>query len=254
MTVDPSYGLQQELRPKRERWGGWATVGWGAVIAVAHFLTQMIAALGFVLWWTTAFPGAPIDPTTNGPLLSVVTLFSTAAIVGVVFLAVRLSRVPAAEYLALKWPSRRNLLIGLLTVAIMLPLADYITVQSGEDVIPEFMTDIYVSSQDAGTFFAILLTITLIVLAPLGEEILFRGFLFRGLNAGLGPAGAVLLTALTWAALHVQYNWLFMAQILFFGIVLGWIRLRSGSLLLVMLLHAIINLLALVQVSVMLGA
>jgi membrane protease YdiL (CAAX protease family) len=136
----------------------------------------------------------------------------------------------------------------------MLPLADYITVQSGEDVIPEFMTEIYVSSQEAGMFFAILLTITLIVLAPLGEEILFRGFLFRGLHAGLGPAGAILLTALTWAALHVQYNWLFMAQILFFGIVLGWIRWRSGSLLLVMLLHAIINLLALVQVSVMLGA
>jgi membrane protease YdiL (CAAX protease family) len=45
-----------------------------------------------------------------------------------------------------------------------------------------------------------------------------------------------------WAALHVQYDWTGIAQIFVIGIFLGWMRWRSGSLLLTMLLHALFNL------------
>jgi len=257
MTVDPSYGLQLELRPKRPRWGPWATLGWGIVIALSYLATQLGAALGFVFWWESQFAEEPLNLAelgTNGPLLGTVTILSSLAAVAAVLLAVKLSRVSAREYLALKWPTWRYLLIGLAITAIMLPAVDFVTAQSGRDTVPDFMTDIYVSSQSAGPAFSVLLAFTLIVVAPLGEEIVFRGFFFRGLANGFGPFMAIVITSVIWAGMHVQYDPFFMTQVAVFGLALGWLRWRSGSLPLAMAVHAIINALALAQVSVITGA
>lgn len=256
MVADPTYGLQQELRPKAPRWGAWSTLLWMALIAVVYTLAQLVSALIFLFWWPSAFPDQPLvleDLGTNGPLLGVVTLVATIAVLGIVTLAVRLSCVSIKDYLALKWPSRRNLAICLGLTVLLVVVSDFVTAQSGRDVIPEFMSGIYASSRDAGMGFFFLLGITLIVLAPLGEEIVFRGFFYRGLRSGLGPLAAILVTAATWSALHAQYELFFMAQIFAFGIFLGWIRWRSGSLLLVMMLHAAINALALVQTDLAYG-
>jgi hypothetical protein len=45
-----------------------------------------------------------------------------------------------------------------------------------------------------------------------------------------------------WAALHVQYDWTGILQIFIIGLFLGWMRWRSGSTLLTLLLHALFNL------------
>jgi len=250
LVADPTYGLQQELRPKTPRWGVWSTLFWMALIGVVYTLAQLVSALGFLAWWPTAYPDRPLaleDLDTNGPLLGVVTLTANVAVIAIVALAVRMSRVSAKEYLALRWPSWRNLGICLGLTLLLLMASDFVTTQSGRDAIPDFMTGIYESSRDAGDGFFVLLALTLIVLAPLGEEIVFRGFFYRGLSSGLGPFAAILITAATWSALHAQYELFFMAQIFAFGIFLGWIRWRSDSLILAMILHAAINGLALLQ-------
>ena len=46
MVADPSYGLQQELRPKAPRWGPWSTLLWMALIAVVYTLAQLISDIG----------------------------------------------------------------------------------------------------------------------------------------------------------------------------------------------------------------
>ncbi len=256
MVADPTYGLQQELRPKAPRWGPWSTILWMALIAVVYSLAQLVSAIIFLVWWPTAFPDQPLileDLPTNGPLLGFVTLVATIAVIGVVTLAVRLSRHSLKNYLALRWPSWRSFAVCLGLTALLLLLADFVTAQSGRDVIPDFMTGIYASSLEAGIGFFILLGITLIVLAPLSEEIVFRGFFFRGLMSGFGPFPAILITAAIWSVMHVQYELFFMAQILAFGIFLGWMRWRSDSLILVMIVHAVINTLALVQTGLAYG-
>jgi membrane protease YdiL (CAAX protease family) len=250
LVADPTYGLQQELRPKNPRWGVWSTLLWMALIGVIYTLAQLVTALGFLAWWPTAYPDQPLvmrDLGSNGPLLGVVTLAATIAVLGMVVLAVRLSHVSMREYLALRWPSWRNLGICLGLTLLLLMASDFVTTQSGHDAIPDFMAGIYESSRDAGVGFFFLLAFTLIVLAPLGEEIVFRGFFYRGLSSGLGPFAAIIITAATWSALHAQYELFFMAQIFAFGIFLGWIRWRSQSLILAMILHAAINALALLQ-------
>ena len=82
-----------------------------------------------------------------------------------------------------------------------------------------------------------------IIVAPAGEELMFRGFLFRGFVRSERSAWpAIVVISLLWAALHIQYDWAGMLQIFVVGLFLGWVRWTSGSTLLTFLLHALFNL------------
>lgn len=86
------------------------------------------------------------------------------------------------------------------------------------------------------------LWLTMIVLVPLFEECFFRGFLLGGLmGSRLGQAGAVLTTSLLWAAIHTQYGAFEWANLFLLGIVLGWARIKTGSLAPCLLMHGSFN-------------
>jgi membrane protease YdiL (CAAX protease family) len=92
------------------------------------------------------------------------------------------------------------------------------------------------------------LALALVGATPLVEEALFRGLLLPGLAASrLGPVGAIGLTSVAWALMHLQYEPFYLIQAMAIGVTLGWLRLRSGSTLLTVLLHALVNLTSLVQ-------
>ena len=79
----------------------------------------------------------------------------------------------------------------------------------------------------------------LVVIAPLTEEPLFRGIILRGMLSRYQPATAVTLSALLFAALHVDPWQLLSAMAA--GILFGWMYLRTGSLALCVLAHAMYN-------------
>jgi hypothetical protein len=88
----------------------------------------------------------------------------------------------------------------------------------------------------------LLLWLAVIVLTPIGEETLFRGFLFRGwLRAPRDVWPVIVITAAIWALIHIQYDWYVTGQIFAFGLLLGWMRWATGSTLLTILMHALIN-------------
>ena len=81
-----------------------------------------------------------------------------------------------------------------------------------------------------------------IILAPVTEEVLFRGFLLPSWSRSwLGPIGAVVVTSVIFAAMHIQYNLCGMLAVGLASCVYGWLRLRSGSLLPPILAHCIGN-------------
>jgi membrane protease YdiL (CAAX protease family) len=97
----------------------------------------------------------------------------------------------------------------------------------------------------------VLFFLAVTVVAPITEEIAFRGFLFRGLSSTwLGVAGTMVLTSVAWAAMHVQYDWVTLGQIFLIGLLLGWLRWASGSTLLTILLHMLANLAATIQAAI----
>ena len=76
------------------------------------------------------------------------------------------------------------------------------------------------------------------IAAPLSEELFFRGFLIKGLSAStLRWYGAVIISSVMWAAIHIQYDLYGIATVLVLGFILGTASIKSGSIILTMLLH-----------------
>jgi len=63
--------------------------------------------------------------------------------------------------------------------------------------------------------------------APVAEELLFRGYVYRGLERGLGPAAAIGLTGLAFGLYH--FDPLHIIGALTIGLWLGWLRWATGA-------------------------
>ncbi|WP_432714259.1 CPBP family intramembrane glutamic endopeptidase [Pedobacter sp.] len=78
-----------------------------------------------------------------------------------------------------------------------------------------------------------------ILLAPLFEELIFRGTILKGFLTKYTPAISIILSGVLFCAIHIQPVQLFGA--LFFGILSGWIYYKTESLGLCILLHFLSN-------------
>lgn len=99
-----------------------------------------------------------------------------------------------------------------------------------------------------GSSSMLILMFTAVLLAPIFEEILFRGFLMQGflLWAPRSRFACMLLTSLLFAMMHTQYvHWQTVAVLTLFSMLLCYARLRSNSLALPIFLHMLNNLIAL---------
>ena len=63
----------------------------------------------------------------------------------------------------------------------------------------------------------------------------------------MGAPGAILLSSIAWTALHLQYDWFFFAEVFSIGLLFGYIRYRTDSTWLTIVLHGLNNLAATLQ-------
>jgi len=92
---------------------------------------------------------------------------------------------------------------------------------------------------------AIILLVTISILAPLSEELLFRGFLQKVLEESWKDVTkAVLITSMFFAFIHMNPYWII--QIYLIGILLGYLAWRTGSIIPSFILHGFNNCIALV--------
>ena len=84
------------------------------------------------------------------------------------------------------------------------------------------------------------MVLTTVIMAPLLEEILFRGIILKGmLNMKMNPKKAIVISALVFGLIH-GYPWQATGAFLL-GLVLGWVYYKTQSLLIPILLHAFNN-------------
>ena len=83
-----------------------------------------------------------------------------------------------------------------------------------------------------------------VVLAPIFEEMLFRGFLLPLLVRSVGPWPGIVLTAVPFALLHgAQNHWAWQPVLLIgiAGIAFGYVRYKTGSTTAAFLMHSAYN-------------
>lgn len=97
--------------------------------------------------------------------------------------------------------------------------------------------DIGFSATNQGSL--LLAFVALVIVAPLAEEILFRGYLFATLRTQVGAIASVILTSFTFALLHMQLN--VGLDVFALSLVLCTLRIVTGSIWAGVLLHMIKN-------------
>jgi uncharacterized protein len=99
---------------------------------------------------------------------------------------------------------------------------------------------------DGSTAALVAVAILVCVLAPIAEELFFRGFCFTALRGTLGMLPAAVLTGIIFGAIHLGGTDIeFIVPLMVFGFFLCLLYVWTGSLLPCIVLHALNNTLAL---------
>src|ERR1017187_3234899 len=86
--------------------------------------------------------------------------------------------------------------------------------------------------------------LSVVIVGPIVEEILFRGLIYGALEKRLRVTGAILVSSLFFALVHLQV--VYFIPIFCLGLVLGWARWKANSLGLPILIHVLNNGVALI--------
>ena len=238
----PGAPLQPRL------WKFWGTSLWGLLLFAAMFVGQFALVAAFFIAKGPPFDIASIKAVASaGTVISLSVMMGLPAVLAVLWLATRLARMPFADYLALHRTSWSNLLIGIVALVVLIAGWDLLSRATGRDATPGFMVDVLKSAQADGALW--LLVIAFAVAAPVTEELMVRGFLYRGWSESvLGPLGAIVLCSLVWTAMHAQYyDWFLFSEVMSIGLLLGYMRYRSNSTWLTIIMHGINNFAATLQ-------
>jgi hypothetical protein len=183
----------------------------------------------------------------SGLALSLSVVAGLPATLAALWPAIRLTSTPIAEYLALRWPSWKEFLIGAVGLVVLVMGWEFLSRVTGRASSPDFMVDVMKSAQSDGALWLLILGFS--VAAPVSEEFLARGFLYYGWSETfLKVPGAICLSSLVWTALHLQYyDWFSFSEVFSLGLWLGYLRYRSQSTWLTIVLHGLNNLAAVAQ-------
>lgn len=244
---------ESESTVRKLIWGPWATAGFGLAVGTVFILTQAMIVIVFAIAKYASNP--QLDPSQfaeqvsgSGLVLSFASCASTIISVGLIFLIVKLRKgATIAEYLGLTPVSGKTLLGLLLLTAGFIILSDTTTLLLGKPIVPQYQVDLYKTS-----VWPAVLWIAIVIAAPVFEETFFRSFLLEGFRQSrIGNTGAIVLTALAWTVLHVQYGAYELVTIFVGGLLLGIMRLRTGSLWSCMGMHSFFNLVSMIETAIL---
>ena len=233
-------------------WGFWPTVGFSAIIGVVFLLIQVVIIAAVTIAALFRDPKLDIDQfadslLTNG-LLQIIIICAVAPFtIGLTVLFAKIRKgITIKQYLCFHNPGWKQILKWCLVVVLFAGCFDTLTFLLNKPVVPEFMVNVYRTA-----YFRPLLWLAFVIVAPLTEEMFFRGFLFKGIESSkMGPVGAVIITSLAWAAMHTQYDVYGMVSIFLGGLILGFARVKSNSIYPPIVMHIIQNIIATIEVVI----
>ncbi len=219
---------------------------WSVTDAVGVFLSGLVGAVVAlaVLYRVEAEPGGVTELVVSSTAQGVVQL----ALMAFLSRSRGTGRLAADFGVALRLRDAWGLLAGvglqfLVVYAVLLPLQLVLDLDN-----PPEQQVTQIAGEAKGAVDAILVILIVVVLAPVVEEMIFRGMLLSRLRRSLGRTPAVLISAVVFAAVHLaDPNAIFVVPgLIVIGIALGYQALRTGDLSLPIFTHAGVNLIAVI--------
>ena len=248
--------LPNELSPssdeiKARPWGFWATLGFSAIIFGLFCALQFLVVIAFVSLAKVQNPELDLEVygkslSSNGLCVAMVVIVSGLICTPLILLFAQLRKnISVKDYIGFREPLQREWVKWLLVLAAFLFLSDGVSLLLRHPIIPPFMVDAYKTAS-----FLPALLFAIVIVAPIFEEIFFRGFLFQGIRySRLGPIGAIGMTSFFWAIIHLQYGIYGIATVFALGLLFGIARLKTDSIHLLMVMHSLTSLVATMETA-----
>lgn len=227
------------------------------VMVVAFFGSQLI---GVYIAAKLLLPAANDQSITNvfylasgdGTIVSLSIVFSALLLVALIAFIIRIKDGSVSVYLALE-PFSIKIAIGVVGLWLLFMTASQLLTYILEKTPSVFVDPLYQSVSSVW-----LLVLAIVVIAPIYEELVFRGILWSAITEQYtalsqtsseirGALIASLITSLIFAVMHLQYGIYEISTIVVLALIFCYARYKSGSLLLPIVLHIINNAVAMWQ-------
>lgn len=207
-----------------------------AIILVV-LLVILTVVIGVGLGFALVTAGVEGEGSLGGPeLMGLAGLANVLSFAVVLAWAVKRTKLPLS--LALPFPAVRPM-VYLPLIVMLVGLG--IVLSEGDNLvrsflpIPRFFADLF-KDLTSGSMASIL---TVVLIAPVTEELIFRGIILKGFLNRYRPMTAILVSSLLFALMHLNPYQFLGAFVM--GMTLAWIFLRTGSLWPCIIGHTIFN-------------
>lgn len=183
-----------------------------------------------------------LQGTQNGTIISLTALVTLLCVWLCIFFTIKFKKGNVKQFLAIKGFGFKDFLGFGVALILLNVVINGITVWLDREPML-FMDELAISANPLW-----LLIVAIVVIVPIYEELIFRGFIWSGLaSSTLGVWGASVITSILFGLVHMQYEAVEMVMIFALAMLFSYARIRTGSLLLPIMLHMMNNGLAMAQ-------
>jgi len=162
--------------------------------------------------------------------------------IGLVYFISKRKNISFKNDIGLIFPKWKDLLFWAILFFVLIVIEEFALKQFGEQT-----TNSWIDKYSIGEM--ILRSIGIVILAPISEELIFRGLLYAKIKkTSLKYVGAIVIPAIIFSLIHIQYAENLTFVIIFIdGLFLGLARHFSKSVILTIILHSLANIVAIVE-------
>ena len=180
----------------------------------------------------------------DGTVVSISIMIGCVLLMAISALIVRMRGGNFTQYLALK-PFSLTVGMGMIGLLLIFMIGSQALTYMLDETPLSFVDPLYQSVSSVW-----LLIFAMVIVAPIYEELIFRGLLWSAIAEQFtsradteyrGTIVASLVTSLIFAVIHLQYGLYEISTIVVLALIFCYARIKSGSLILPMLLHIINN-------------
>jgi membrane protease YdiL (CAAX protease family) len=158
------------------------------------------------------------------------------------------AQVRPFAYFGLRKLTWKQALVAVVVATANQPVVSFLT-WAEHELLPRSLVDEFDAQQrmlsmlfDGAGLTKYLMVLTVVIAAPLGEELFFRGYLFPALRKSWGVLAAMLVSGALFSLVHGE--WVGFLGLMEIGVMLAALRLWSGSLWAAIIGHAVNNAIA----------